>query len=240
MTAPDDTRSGKLVTPPKEWLVRPPLPSEIPGLIEVCAEVYPTTPPWRVEQLESHQRVFPEGQLVAVDPETGQLVGMAASLVVLWNDYDMRASWRDFTAAGYFVNHDPRGRTLYGAEIMVRPSLQGQGVGRVLYRARRELVERMGLLRIRAGARLRGYSHYAHEMTPEEYAEKVVGGEIWDPTLSFQLRHGFEVLDVVPGYLRVDPESLGHAAVIEWVNPAVATPTDYGHGDPRFRRGGQK
>ena len=79
---------------------------------------------------------------------------MAASLIVLWDDYDMTSSWRDFTEHGTFRNHDPKGRTLYGAEVMVHPDEQGRGIGKKLYAARRELVRRMGLLRIRAGARL--------------------------------------------------------------------------------------
>jgi hypothetical protein len=41
------------------------------------------------------------------------------------------------------------------------------------------------------------------------------------------LRQGFHVLAVVGGYLGNDPESLGHAAVIEWVNEQVAAPEDY-------------
>jgi hypothetical protein len=40
---------------------------------------------------------------------------------------------------------------------------------------------------------------------------------------------------VVQGYLRHDPESLGHAAVIEWLNPQVARPEDAAGRDPRFR-----
>ena len=55
----------------------------------------------------------------------------------------------------------------------------------------------------------------------------MVRREIGDPTLSFQLKQGFHVLKLVPGYLRHDPESLGHAAVIEWLNPLVAKPEDY-------------
>ena len=94
----------------------------------------------------------------------------------------------------------------------------------------------LGLLRIRAGARLRGYSRYAGQMSAEEYVEKVVAGEFHGPTLSFQLRNSFHVLAVVSGYLRYDPESLGYAAVIEWLNPDLEKPGDTAGRSPRFAR----
>ena len=56
---------------------------------------------------------------------------------------------------------------------------------------------------------------------------RIVAGELSDPTLSFQLSRGFVVIGVARDYLRHDPESHGHAAVIEWLNPAVATAEDY-------------
>jgi len=192
----------------------------------ISQAIYTDSPPWSETQLASHLAVFPEGQLVAV--RGGEVVGMAASLIVLWDDYSMDTSWRDFTDNGMFTNHDPEhGRTLYGAEVMVHPALQGQGVGRALYVGRRELVERLGLLRIRAGARLAGYSRVAGHMTPEEYTRTVVRGELSDRTLSFQLAQGFEVIGVARDYLRHDPASQGHAAIIEWLNEAVAKPEDY-------------
>ncbi len=192
-------------------------------MIDLCSAVYPASPAWTAAHLESHLRVFPEGQFVAVERERGTIVGMAASLIVLWDDYTVSTSWRDFTDHGMFTNHDPaRGRTLYGAEVMVDPRCQGMGIGTALYAAREALVRRLGLLRIRAGSRLRGYHRYADRLSPGEYVERVVAGELRDPTLSFQLHRGFRVLAVVSGYLRHDPESLGHAAVIEWLNPEVA------------------
>ncbi len=204
--------------------VRPTRPEDFDGIIELCRKVYPDTAPWREDQLASHLAVFPDGQFVAVDAGSGKIVGMAASLIVLWDDYDTTASWRDFTDHGMFTNHDPEhGRTLYGAEIMVDPERQGQGIGTLLYAARFQLVRRLGLRRIRAGARLRGYHRYAGTMSAEEYAERVGRGEIWDPTVSFQLQRGFRILAVVSGYLRQDPESRGFAAVIEWLNPEVAS-----------------
>ncbi|MEO8090877.1 MAG: hypothetical protein ABI703_11310, partial [Gemmatimonadales bacterium] len=62
---------------------------------------------------------------------------------------------------------------------------------------------------------------YAEVYSPEDYVARVAQGELVDPTLSFQLRQGFRVLAVVRDYLRHDPESAGHAAVIEWRNPAA-------------------
>jgi hypothetical protein len=55
-------------------------------------------------------------------------------------------------------------------------------------------------------------------LSPEEYVKKVEAKELRDPTLSFQLRHGFKPIAVVSGYLQHDDESLGFAAVIEWLN----------------------
>jgi predicted N-acetyltransferase YhbS len=199
-------------------VVRHTRPEDFPGIIAMTRRVYPGTPPWTAEQLASHQATFPDGQFVALDH--GGVVGMAASLIVLWDDYEFDTNWRDFTAHGMFTNHDPvRGRTLYAAEVMVDPQRQGMGIGGQLYAARRDLVTRLGLRRIRAGARLRGYHRFAAEMSPRDYVTAVERGELSDPTLSFQLRHGFRVLAVVSGYLRHDPESLGHAALIEWLNP---------------------
>ena len=55
----------------------------------------------------------------------------------------MGESWHDFTDGGKFTNHDPEnGRTLYGAEVMVATDKRGKGIGKKIYSARRELVEK--------------------------------------------------------------------------------------------------
>jgi len=217
--------------------VRNTRPEDFTAIIEMTRRLYPDSPPWSESQLASHLRVFPEGQLVALETGSERPIGMAASLIVSWDDYDMKASWRDFTDNGMFTNHDPeRGRTLYAADVMVDPDLHGHGIGSRLYEARRELVRRKNLRRIRAGARLRGYHLHADRMSAEEYAFRVAQGVLWDPTVSFQLRHGFHILAVVPGYLRHDRESLGFAAVIEWMNAAITRPEDEIGRDLRFHR----
>ncbi len=220
--------SAALTQVPPRIEVRETRDEDFPAINELCQAVYPQSPAWQERHLASHRALFPEGQFVAVDCGSGQVMGMAASLIVLWDDYEHRDNWMEFTDRGMFTNHDPEhGRTLYGAEVMVHPHFQRMGIGKMLYRARSELVRRLGLLRIRAGARLRGYYEVAATLSAEEYVREVVKGRRKEPTLSFQLREGFHVFDVVPGYLANDPESLGWAALIEWINPAVAQPEDY-------------
>jgi hypothetical protein len=195
-------------------------PRDFAAIGELCKRIYPDTEPWAPPQLSSHLKMFPEGQFVAVHGQEENLVGMCASLVVDWEDYGMLDDWVKFTADGLFTNHDlKRGRTLYGAEVIVDPTLQHHGVGDKLYCARRELANRFKLWRIRAGSRLRGFHNYTGIFSAEDYIIQVVHGSLHDPTLSFQLKEGFHVLAVVPHYLSEDPESLGYAAVIEWLNP---------------------
>ena len=211
-----------------EIIVRQTRREDFSEIIKLCEKIYPKDIPWTEKELALHLEIFPEGQLVAVETATNEIVGMSASLIILWDDYEMEESWHDFTDGGKFTNHDAEnGRTLYGAEVMVAPDRRGKGIGKKIYLARRELVENLGLLRIRAGARLRNYHRYASEFSAEEYVRKVIKGEIGDPTLSFQLRQNFKVIAVVSGYLENDAESLGKAAIIEWINKKVAKDEDY-------------
>ncbi len=224
------------MSPARGVTTRQTRPEDFPGIIRICLAVYPESRPWREDQLASHLNVFPDGQLVAVT-EDERVVGVASSLIILWSDYDVTGGWADFTDRGMFTNHDPaQGRTLYGAEVMVDPSEQGSGIGHMLYAARREIARRCGLLRIRAGARLRGYGEYAGEMDADSYIRKVVAGELGDPTLSFQLKEDFHVLALVPNYLGSDSESQGYAAVIEWLNREVATPEEVAEAKRRWSR----
>lgn len=191
--------------------------TDIPALIDLQARVYPTIPPWSRRKLREQLDVFPQGQIVA---ETADgIVGCASALVVLWDDWSDSHSWRDITGAGTFDSHNPAGRTLYGAEVFVDPDLRGAGVGHLLYEGRRALCRGMNLKRIIACGRLPGYHHHAADMTAEQYAQKVVWGDLRDPVLSFQLKEGFSYCGVVQDYLPEDAESCGHASVIVWLNP---------------------
>lgn len=197
--------------------VRNTRPEDFAEIVRISRVVYPDDR-WYDAQLARHCELFPEGQLVAVGADTGRVLGMAASLLVSWEEHEPEDSWHDLTSFGLFNNHDPSGRTLYGAEIMVDPEARRRGVGSALYEARRDLARSLGLERILAHSRLAGYHREADRLTAREYVRAVNGGELSDPPLSFQMSWGFRVLAVVPNYLPDDTSSLGWAALIEWRN----------------------
>lgn len=217
-------------------VVRPTLPADFKAVQDLCRIVYPYDDPWEMRHLHSHHEQFPEGQLVAVDSGNNEIVGMAASLIVKWDDYSPTDSYEDFTDEYMFTNHDPEGRTLYAAEVMVHPHRRGRGIGGKLYAGRRDVCRSLGLLRIRAGARLVGYSRYAEQWSAEDYVLGVIRGNIRDATLSFQLRQGFRVFGLAYNYFQHDPDSLGWAALIEWINHRVAEGVHYTGRPAKFLR----
>lgn len=191
-------------------------PSDLTRVKEIQDRVYPDIGGWRIEQLESQLRIFPQGQLVAcID---GHVVGAASSLIVHWDDFGTAHSYKEVTANGLFTTHDPSARTLYGAEVFADPQIRRAGIGRALYQGRRRLCRAMNLRRIMACGRMPNYHAFADRMRPEEYAARVIWGDLKDPVLRFQLREGFHWCGVVHDYLPSDTESCGHATIIVWLN----------------------
>jgi ribosomal protein S18 acetylase RimI-like enzyme len=173
---------------------------------------------WRPEELESHLRIFPQGQFVAVEPD-GTVVGSATTLIVSLIPEYAEHTWREITADGMITNHNPNGDSLYGVDISTHPKHRHEGIGSMLYDARKKLVTELNLKRLISGGRLFNYCEYADKMSAFEYANKVLRDELRDPVLSFELDNGFKFIKILPNYLD-DVRSLNYASFIEWQNPA--------------------
>ncbi len=104
-----------------EWktILRPLRMEDFDALIEMQQRCFPGMETWSREQLESQIRTFPEGQLcIEIDQ---QLVASSSSLII---DYDPNIAWHNWRIVadnGFIRNHDPKGDTLYGIEMMVHP-----------------------------------------------------------------------------------------------------------------------
>jgi ribosomal protein S18 acetylase RimI-like enzyme len=194
---------------------------DIPKIVNLQKESFPYLARygniWRQEELESHLHVFPEGQFIAVEPD-GTVVGSASTLLVSLNSEYSEHTWKEITGQGLFTNHNPNADSLYGADISTHPKYRHDGIGSMLYRARKELVARLNKRRMIGGGRLFNYCEYADRMSALEYAQKVIRGELRDPVLSFELDNGFKFIKILPNYLD-DVRSLNYASFIEWINP---------------------
>lgn len=202
-------------------IIRNTRPDDIEKIVRLQQESFPVLARhsniWRPEELKNHLQVFPQGQLVAVE-EDGTLVGSASTLVVMLDPEYAEHTWKGITADGMFTNHDPAGDSLYGADISTHPKFRHEGIGSMLYGARKELAIRLGLKRMISGGRLFNYCDFSDKMSPLEYAQKVIRGELHDPVLSFELDNGFKFIKLLPNYLD-DPRSENFASFIEWLDP---------------------
>ncbi|MBN1302153.1 MAG: GNAT family N-acetyltransferase [Melioribacteraceae bacterium] len=185
-------------------------------LVELQLLCFPGMKPWSKEQIKSHLKIFPEGQLVI--EYRNRIIASSSSLIVDFDMYGDDASWFSISNKGYITNHNPDGDTLYGIEIMVHPKFRGMKLARRLYDARKQLAREKNLMRIVIGGRIPEYNNYQNELTAEEYIQKVQDKAIFDPVLTTQLANGFTLKRLIPEYLISDHESGGYATLLEWTN----------------------
>ncbi len=212
---------------PANYQIRLVDPSEYESIIEICRLVYPTETPYTIEELDDHRRVFPQGQFVAVETTRNSLAGVHFTLRLRMLDFHIDDSWDTLTAGGSFLDHDPHGHTLYGADIMVHPEHQHHGLAHALTDQTRYLVQEEKLWRMVGASRLPGYGRHSSSMTVDQYVEAVLRGEQFDPVLSLHLKDGWTVVRPIHGYLQHDEDSVGWAVVIQWINPDCPPPAEF-------------
>jgi GNAT superfamily N-acetyltransferase len=191
-------------------------PEHIAELVEHQKICFPTMGDedlFGVEHFTAQLRVFPDGQHVAL--EDGRVIGQSSTFRVRSEYVFKQHTFHEIVGHGFFTEHDPQGEWLYGGDMSVHPDFRGCGVSRMLYRARWELIRRLGLRGIVAGGMLPGYNSYRDKMDVESYIAEVVAGRIVDATLTSQLRNGFSVRGVLYDHIRAG-EMTGHASLLVW------------------------
>ena len=193
-------------------------PEHIAALAEHQRICFPTLDPeaWlKEEHFRSHLRLFPEGQHVALDGE--RVVGQSSTFRCRGDQALVPHNFYDILGHGFFTNHDPQGEWLYGADMSVHPDYRGRGIATRLYSARKELCRRLNLRGMVAGGMVPGYKDYRHRMNIDAYARAVAAGELIDPTLTPQLRAGFQLRGILYNY--IDAGELGNdSTLIVWEN----------------------
>ena len=172
----------------------------------------------RAEHFLNHCQLFPEGNFVALAGD--RVIGLGSGFLIDFDFANAQHSFNEIIDGGWYSHHDPAGDWYYGADISVHPDFRRRGVGTLLYRARKDIVRRLGRRGIVAGGLIPGYASFKHAMSPQEYVADVVAGKIYDSTLSFQLGRGFKVRGLLENYIE-DAASDNWATLIVWQNPKL-------------------
>jgi predicted amidohydrolase/GNAT superfamily N-acetyltransferase len=171
---------------------------------------------WKKETIKKLIDIFPEGQ--AVIKVNNQIVGCALSIIVDYDQFDSKHTYKEVIGDYTFNTHTEEGDLLYGIEVFIRPSFRGLRLGRRLYDYRKELAERLNLKGIVFGGRIPNYHKYSDTLSPKQYFEQVRRKEIHDPVLNFQISNDFHPTKVLKGYLEGDEASNEYAVLLEWDN----------------------
>ena len=157
-----------------------------------------------------HLKVFPEGQFVITDGD--EVIGMTSSMRSLFNDN--HHTFKETIAGGWLTNHNPIGDWLYGLDMGIHPNYRGKGLARSLYQARHSLVHSLNLKGQFTVGMMNGYGAVAGTISAAQYFKELIEGTRTDPTLSAQMKIGFEPISIIPNYLN-DPTCGGYGVLIK-------------------------
>ena len=199
-------------------IVRNATPDDFRAIQRLCRKVYPHTPPYTTDELRGQLQNFPEGQIVTI--YEGEIVGYCTTFRTTERIAFSRHTWQEISGGGYASRHDSNGDWLYGMDMFVDPDHRGLRIGQRLYNARKALATALNLRGIVFGGRIPGLArNWKKVESAEAYIKAVEEKRLRDTVLTFQLRNGFEVIGVLPGYLPEDRETMGYAAHLVWRNP---------------------
>lgn len=178
--------------------------------------VFPTIDPtdlYNADELRELAEIFPEGNFMVLDD--GRPVGMGLGI---FTRFDFDNTQHALSDVGGNEHHSMDNPWYYGTDISVNPDYRGRGIGHRLYELRKDCVRRFNKRGIVAGGVLPGYADHIDAMSAQTYIDKVVAGELYDPTLTFQLENGFRAGGVIENYLD-DPTVGNNSVLIVWDNP---------------------
>ncbi len=186
-------------------------------LIRICFPDMPPSDQYVAEDFAEMVELYAMGTVVVLDGE--KVIGMGTGI---FTDLDFDNLPATENGLLYDENdrsrHDFAGDYYWGSDLAVHPDYRGRGIAREIYRWRKKQVTANAKKGFAAAAVLPGYADHRENLTIHEYVEKVVAKELFDPTLSVQLRNGFRVIKLLHEFF-VFPRSDNWSALILWENP---------------------
>jgi GNAT superfamily N-acetyltransferase len=183
-------------------VVRPTAAEHAEQLAELQRVVFPTLAPeqrFEARHYLKHLELFPDGQFCVIDGE--RVVGMTSTVRMDFDFADPHHTFAEIIQGGWLTSHQPAGRWLYGADIGAHPDYRRRGIARALYAARHETVRALALEGQVTVGMPSGYGAVKQQVTAEAYYAELVAGSRVDPTITAQLRIGFELRGLIADYI---------------------------------------
>lgn len=196
--------------------ISPDYACQVPTLQRICFPQTNAEVLFTEEDMLKHCEIFPQGTFMVLDGD--RLVGLGAGIFLNFDFEHPQHTLHGIAGEHGVGNHNPKGEWYYGTDISVHPDYRRRGIGKRLYRLRKQVVRDHNKKGIIAGGVLPGFRKYLEEMSALDYVTRVVAGELYDPTLSFQIKNGFQVRGVLENYFN-DQRSGSWASLIVWENP---------------------
>ena len=161
--------------------------------------------------------IFPEGTIIALDEN--RVVGMGTGIFIDVDPDFLPATEAELLDDENGSLHDMNGTHYFGGALAVHPEYRKKGIARQIYNRRKNLVTRYQKQGFYAASFLAGYEDYKNEMGIQEYVDKVIAEELFDSSLSVQLRNGFILVKLLHRFF-TSPRSDDWSALIYWENPS--------------------
>ena len=186
------------------------------ALAELQQIIFPTLAPdqrFTAANYGRHVELFPEGQWVVIEKATERVVGSTSTIRTSFDVVSPGHTFAGVIEGGWLTSHDPEGRWLYGADIGTHPEFRGRGIARALYATRHRVVHELGLEGQLTVGMPSGYGAVRHELTAQAYYDELLAGRRTDPTVSAQLKIGFEPRGLLENYLD-DPVCANYGVIL--------------------------
>ncbi len=196
--------------------VAPTRPEHAEALAELQTIIFPTLSPaerFTAANYRKHVELFAAGQWCVIEEATDRVVGATTTIRLDFDLAHVDHTFAEIIAGGWLTTHQPAGRWLYGADIGTHPEFRGRGIARALYAIRHEVVRELGLAGQVTVGMPSGYGACKGDLTAEAYYAELLAGTRSDPTISAQMKIGFEPRGLLANYLD-DPVCDGYGVVL--------------------------
>lgn len=194
------------------FIIRNATPLDTMQMEQIQRICFPTLAPNEIltqDHYTNHQRIFPAGQLVIVDRD--KVIASSSTFKTSWGIQEY--NFMEATDHLWITNaHQPDGGWLYQFDIAVLPEYRRLKLSTELYRTQQELVNSWGMKgQITVGMTI-GYANYRDQFSIEEYCELLKNNRLTDPTITPQLKAGFQWIKPIYNY--VDDPTAGNCSVL--------------------------